>query len=113
MGEGLWDELRDQGVDACAYVVGGTATPNFVHNANTMTPPDPEALARVLEESGNASVGEPRTPEDVAAALFEQLGNGPRLYSHPDDAASASHAATLPREEAVARMGRLTELFWK
>ena len=113
LGEGLWDELRDQGVDACAYVVGATATPNFVHNANKMTPPDPEALARVLGESGNASVGEPRTPEDVAAALFEQLGTGPRLYSHPDDAASASHAATLPREEAVARMGRLTELFWK
>ena len=113
LGEGLWDELRDQGVDACAYVVGATATPNFVHNANKMTPPDPEALARVLGESGNASVAEPRTPEDVAAALFEQLGTGPRLYSHPDDAASASHAATLPREEAVARMGRLTELFWK
>ena len=45
LGEGLWDELRDHGVDACAYVVGATATPNFVHNANKMTPPDPEALA--------------------------------------------------------------------
>ena len=72
----------------------------------------PGSVGRGLEESGNASVAEPRTPEDVAAALFEQLGTGPRLYSHPDDAASASHAATLP-QEAVARMGRLTELFWK
>ena len=55
----------------------------------------------------------PAHPKTSPRALFEQLGTGPRLYSHPDDAASASHAATLPREEAVARMGRLTELFWK
>ena len=29
LGEGLWDEFRDHGVDALAYVVGATATPTF------------------------------------------------------------------------------------
>ncbi len=64
LGEGLWDELRDQGVDACAYVVGATATPNFLHNANKMTPPDPEALARVpgsQEMRPSASPARPKT----------------------------------------------------
>ncbi len=29
LGEGLWDEFRDHGVDALGYVVGATATPTF------------------------------------------------------------------------------------
>ena len=84
-GEGLWDEFRDHGVDASAYVVGATATPNFVHNANTMTPPDPEALAHVLEGQ-DASVGEPRTPE-----------TSPRIVRAARTGPGCTHIGTTPQ----------------
>lgn len=114
LAEGLWDELREQGVDAFAYVVGATATPNFLNNAAKMTP-DPDRLAAAIAESGQA-VGEPRTPEEVAATLFALFDRGegfePRHYSHPDDAARALSDATRPRSQVVGEMGRMTSAMW-
>ena len=117
LGEGLWDELGDRGVDAFAYVVGATATPNFIHNASKMDT-DPEVLAQLIEESGQA-VGEPRTPEEVAQRCFSVLDARdrspiqPRHYSHPDDEQRAIADAGKPRAAAVEQMGRMTSAMWK
>jgi uncharacterized protein len=115
LGEGLWDELRDCGVDAFSYVVGATATPNFLHNAAKLTP-DPDRLSEVVGRSGQAVAG-PRTCEEVASALFavldrEGVGVEPRHYSHPDDEARALLDATRPRSEVVSDMGRMTSALW-
>jgi uncharacterized protein len=112
LGEGLWDELRDVGVDALAYVVGSTATPNFLENAGKMTLPDPEQLQELLG-AGAAEAAAPRLPEDVAAALFDQLGAGPRAYSHPDDRARAEADGLRTREDVVSTVGEMTSRFWR
>jgi short-subunit dehydrogenase len=115
LAEGLWDELRDRGVDAFSFVVGATATPNFLDNAATMTP-DLDALSELVGEVGGSAL-EPRSCESVASALFEVLdagraGIGPRHYSHPDDESAAMASATLSRSEAVSKMGRISSALW-
>jgi uncharacterized protein len=69
LGEALWAELHDQGVDVLSLVLGLTDTP---------------ALRRLLAERGNlasADDGTPipgaATPEEVVAEAFDHLGSGP------------------------------------
>jgi short-subunit dehydrogenase len=112
LGEGLWDEMRDHGVDALSYVVGSTATPNFLENARRMAVPDPAELDR-LTELGALEGAAARSPESVAAALFDQIGAGPRAYSHPDDEARAGADAVKARREVVSSIGQMTSLFWR
>jgi len=38
----------------------------------------------------------------VAVALYDQLGDGPVCYTHPDDEFIARATLALPRAEAVA-----------
>jgi uncharacterized protein len=103
LGEGLWYELKPYSIDAAAYIVGATNTPNFIesqeiHRTGLTGNLSKESLKTIL----------PRTPESVAANLFEQLSGGPRLYSHPDDKATAEKMATLSREKYVNGMSRST-----
>jgi uncharacterized protein len=72
LGEALWAELHDQGVDVLSLVLGVTDTP---------------ALRRLLAEKGNlasADDGTPipgaATPEEVVAEAFENLGAGPTWF---------------------------------
>lgn len=62
LGEGLWDELRDHGVDVVAFCPGATRTPNFV-----ATRPRPTGLvsAPVME------------PDATVAEALAALGAGP------------------------------------
>ena len=96
LGEGLWDEFRDHGVDALGYVVGATATPTF--SAST--------------EQDAVKATNARTPQQVAAQLFEVLGKGPRGYSHPGDDERAMANAARPRVEVVAATGELISSVW-
>lgn len=96
LGEGLWDEFRDHGVDALGYVVGATATPTFVASS----------------EEDAVKATNARTPEQVAAQLFEVLGTGPRGYSHPGDEERAMASAGRPRAEVVAATGEMISSVW-
>jgi uncharacterized protein len=96
LGEGLWDELRDAGVDALGYVVGATATPTFEQST----------------EVDATKAMSARTPEQVAAQLFEVLGTGPRGYSHPGDEERAQAGAARPRAEVVAATGEMISSIW-
>jgi hypothetical protein len=53
-----------------------------------------------------------RTPQQVAAALFEQLGKGPRAYSHPGADEQAMASAGRPRAEVVAATGAMISSVW-
>jgi short-subunit dehydrogenase len=102
LGEGLWDEFRDHGVDVVSYVVGATASSTFQGAASDAYADAraPAALAgRILD---------PARPEDVARRLFAGLASGPRLYSHDVDEQAALAAATRPRAEVVEAMGQIT-----
>lgn len=102
LGEGLWDELRDDGVTVCSYVVGTTYTPNFQRVQKKHDLPFANGIDPSQFPDGTPL---PRSPEEVAAALFPQLESGPRLYPHPDDHAAAQAAAGLPRDQLVMAAG--------
>ena len=85
LGEGLWDELREHGVDAFSYVIGATATPTFLANAAEITL-SPEQLAEIAAVSGQAMAA-PRSPESVSgismpsSAASERTASGKVRFS--------------------------------
>jgi len=110
LGEGLWDEMREHGVDAFAYMVGSTYTPTFQRIQKKLGLPFADGVDASKFPPGAPL---PRPFEDVAAHLFHHLEDGPRVYSHPDDEAKADADARLPRREVVETMGRQSEIFFK
>ncbi|GAB92659.1 SDR family NAD(P)-dependent oxidoreductase [Gordonia rhizosphera] len=110
LGEGLWDEFREHGVDACTLVVGATSTPVFLERQKQMKQPSKEDMEAVF---GSGGVTEPFTPEQVAASLFPQLGTGPRVFANPDDEKAAEFMASMPRADTVAMMGKISSMFWE
>jgi short-subunit dehydrogenase len=110
LGEGLWDEFRDHGVDALAYVVGSTYTPTFQRFQKKYGLPFADTIDPANFPPGTPL---PQSPAEVAAHLFEHLTDGPRLYAHPDDQARAEADAPLPRRQVVATMGEMSEIFFK
>jgi short-subunit dehydrogenase len=110
LGEGLWDEMRDHGVDALAYVVGATYTPTFQRIQKHLGLPFADGIDPSKFPPGT---GLPIAPEDVAARLFDNLQNGPRVYSNDEDEAKAEDDARLPRRQVVETIGAMSELFYK
>jgi short-subunit dehydrogenase len=103
LAETLWAELGEHGVDALTIIVGATTSDNFLAFQATLDPElcgradSPDPLDRARNRLVNAS-----TPEDVATALYDQLGDGPVVFAHPDDAYVARATWALPRADAVA-----------
>jgi short-subunit dehydrogenase len=95
-GEALWDELRDHGVLAASYMVGSTATPTHMKYKTVRDAKDPGI--------GKAE-GEPRSCEEVANALFDQLESGPRIYCHPDEEALFKRSSAGSRRELIEAQG--------
>jgi uncharacterized protein len=93
LGEGLWDELRDRGVDVLVCSAGATRTPNYEASAPKKTSPlatvmAPEAVVEeALRSLGRRPVCVPGVGNRLAAALMQRL---------------------LPRRVAVRIMGRAT-----
>jgi short-subunit dehydrogenase len=104
LGEGLWDELRDSGVDVCTLMVGSTYTPNFQKTqirkqsifAESRTP-----------ENVPPGVPIPQLPKDAAAYLFEQIDGDwqPLIYANARDAERATALKHLSRLDLITRMG--------
>jgi short-subunit dehydrogenase len=110
LGEGLWDEFRDSGVLATSYVVGSTATPTFKRIQKKLGLP---FAADVLDPAEfPPGTPFPRTPEEVAAALFTQLEDGPRLYCHEDEETAFKAASAALRRDWIAKRGESTKAFF-
>ena len=102
LGESLWEEFRDFGVDALAYVVGATVSESWFGAA-------PDAFDNGEELSAlQKRILQPATANDVAARLFTVLPNGPRQYSNVVDEAAAHEGAAKPRAEVVETMAQVT-----
>jgi short-subunit dehydrogenase len=78
--EGLWAELRHDGVDVLNLVLGRTDTP---------------AHRKILEESGQAIPTDMATPEEVAEVGLAQLPHGP-LYNWGQTNDVAGYAPNSP-----------------
>jgi len=114
LGEGLWDELRDHGVDAFTYVVGSTGTPSWYNNPRRRNADLPMFDEQQMIDGAE---GAPRRPADVGAELFRVLDRdggeiGPRHYSHPDDKATALVQGAASRRELVSQAGQGTSAIW-
>jgi short-subunit dehydrogenase len=110
LGEGLWDEMRDHGVDAFAYMVGATYTPTFQRIQKRLGLPFADGVDPSKFPPGTAL---PILPERVAEALFENLENGPSVYANPSDEGKADADARLSRREVVTAMGEMSDVFYK
>ncbi len=92
--EGLWGELRDQGVDVLGYMVGTTSTPALL----TALPQaaDPEMRERMHIQ----------TPEECAARLLEVLDQGPVAFPSAQHEQMMTSRADVSRAERVLATGR-------
>jgi short-subunit dehydrogenase len=109
LGESLWDEFRDHGVLATSYLVGSTFTPTMQRIQHKLNSPFAKSIDPADYPEGTPL---PRTPESVAAALFPQLEDGPRLYCHPDEEAMFKASAAADRAEWISKMGESTKTFF-
>jgi short-subunit dehydrogenase len=85
LGEALWAEWREHGVDVLSLVVGATDTP---------------PLQRLLE-AHDTVVDHLDDPDDVARQGLENLANGPTWAMGSADGGGPSPVGALPRREAV------------
>lgn len=103
LAETLWTELAEAGVDVTATLVGATASPNYLAFKETL---DPELCSRPDTDDAldraRARLMNPNPPEQVATAVFDQLGAGPVTWADPDDAFVSRKCMAMPRDEAVA-----------
>lgn len=85
--EGLWAELRSDGVDVLHLVLGQTDTPAFRASLAQRNAPVPEGLAR---------------PEDVARVGLKRLPHGPlHNWGQADDQAGMSPESAAQRRQRV------------
>jgi uncharacterized protein len=95
LAEGLWDELRAQGVDVLACRAGATRTPGFLASR-------PRAEVPLM------------TPEAVVEAALAALGRGPTVVTGPlNRLAAFLFTRLLPRRTAIGVMGRATRRLYQ
>jgi short-subunit dehydrogenase len=112
LGEGLWYELQHQGVNATAFMVGSTYTPNFQRNQverNTLF-----AKSRTPDDLPSG-IEPPQDPVDASAHLFAQIDREwlPQIYANPNDAEAALRYAALPRADRIRMMSDPMRRSWK
>lgn len=86
LGEALWAEWRNRGVDVLTMVLSVTDTPS---------------LQRNIEAQGGATYGEMADPDDVAKTGLAQLGNGPTYSWGQPDPAKPSPIVAMDRRSAA------------
>jgi len=98
LGETLWDELADHGVDALAFCPGATSTPNFLASN---------------PRSGGALSAPVMSPAATVAEALASLGAGPTAIAGRSNriAAFVLHRL-LPRRALVRLMSRTTRAMY-
>ncbi len=91
LGEALWEEVRDQGVDVLACCAGATRTPSFLQSS-----PRTSSL-----------LSDPMEPDAVVTEALAALGNGPSAVAGCFNRASTFVMTRLmPRRTAVQTIGK-------
>jgi short-subunit dehydrogenase len=99
LGESLWYEWKDRGVDVIACCAGATSTPNFLN-----TKP---------EDAGFFAPGV-QSPEEVVEECFGQLGKQPSFVTGTGNKlASFIMQRLMPRRLAITIMGDTTRKMYR
>jgi uncharacterized protein len=99
LGEGLWYEWKNRGVDVIVCCAGATATPNFIGS-----------------NPGKTGTFEPQVqnPEEVVKECFQNLGKRPSFISGGGNRlASFIMQKLLPRKMAINLMGDTTRRMYR
>ncbi len=93
LGEGLWEELRGQGIDVLASCPSAVSTPNY---------------QRSLGSDGKKAPVSAMTPEAVVAETLAALGRRPSIIpGRGSRAAAFLMQRIIPRPAAIRLMGRV------
>jgi short-subunit dehydrogenase len=99
LGESLWYEWKDRGVDVMACCAGATATPNFLNTK----PENPGFFAPRVQ-----------SPEEVVEECFKQLGKQPSFVSGGSNKlATFIMQRLMPRRLAITIMGDTTRKMYR
>ena len=99
LGESLWYEWKDRGVDVLACCAGATATPNYINT-------QPEKISFFAPKV--------QQPEEVVTECFAYLGKGPsRLTGRGNRIASFFMRKFMSRKMAVNIMGDTTRKMYR
>lgn len=111
LGEGLWDELGDHGVGACAFMIGTTYTDSFIRTQ--------EKLGGIFasgREPENLPPGFaiPQLPEEASGNLFTQIDTEwlPVIYANPDDEARQKLGRDIPRKDLIKMAGEMQKAWY-
>jgi uncharacterized protein len=99
LGESLWFEWKNRGVDVIACCAGSTATPNFIKS-----------------NPGKNGFFAPRVqkPEEVVKECFKHLGKNPSFIpGRGNKAASFMMQKLMPRKMAINIMGETTRKMYR
>jgi short-subunit dehydrogenase len=102
LAESLWAELGDHNVDATCIFVGATDGANYKFFMETLDrelcnkPDSDDPLDRA-----RARLMKPTPPEQVARALYDQIGSGPVCYADPDDEWISRRCMAMERVDAI------------
>lgn len=94
LGEALWAEWRNEGVDVLSLVLSITDTPSLRRNMDAM---------------GGNSYGEAADPADVAEIALENLAKGPTYSWGQENTGAPSPLAGLDRRDAVLAISQAME----
>ena len=100
LGQGLWYELQQHGVDACSFMIGTTWTDNFQRTQ--------KRLGGVFAESRTPEglpegMAIPQLPEDAAKHLFAQCDSEwlPVIFANPDDKPRYDMMMQMPKDQVI------------
>jgi short-subunit dehydrogenase len=102
LAESLWAELGDDGVDATCIFVGATDGANykfFMETLDTELCNKPDSQDPL--ERARARLMKPTPPEQVARALYDQIGSGPVCFADPDDEWISRRCMAMERVDAI------------
>jgi short-subunit dehydrogenase len=111
LGEGLWYELQQKGVDACTLMIGATWSDNFQRMQKKLG-----SIFAESREPENLPDGfsVPILAEDVAANLFAQIDKEwlPTVFANPADKERWAAMSEMSTKPDMIRMGAEMQRKW-
>jgi short-subunit dehydrogenase len=102
LAESLWAELGDDGVDVTCIFVGATDGVNYKFFMETLdTDLCNKSDSQDPLERARARLMKPTPPEQVATALYDQIGSGPVCFADPDDEWISRRCMAMERVDAI------------
>lgn len=119
LGETLWYEMGKYGVDVSGVMVGSVVTPEFIRiqteQGTNMTAGQAYDLSDIigdLQVDPACMSAQPHLCDEVASYVMDHVGEGPRLYTHPEDQLANEAYGRMDRRDGTLLLSRVTDKFF-